>query len=714
MKTTILVVEDESIVALNLQRTLTRLGYEVPAIASSHDQAIAGVASHQPDIVLMDINLSGEKDGIDAAQKIGTPVIYLTAYSEDATLERARATKPYGYLVKPFSDRELHATIQMALERRRLEQNLSAREQSLAQAYANLEQLQIELEREAAVCYRERNHLQVTLNSIGVAVMTTDDQARVTMMNPVAETMTGWAFSDSKGQPISKILTLVDESGHVPTLSPVDQVIHGKAPARESSYSVLIGRAGSVYAVEHSIAPILDRNSTIMGSVVVFHDVSDSRRQISEMTYHATHDALTGSINRREFERRLERVIEQAFEFGSEHVMAYLDLDNFKTVNDACGHEAGDHLLRQLTDRIGSALRTNDTLARLGGDEFGVLLEGCPLHVAIPIAENLNRLVAGFRFGWDGSDFSVGVSIGLAKIARQDGERPSARDLITNADAACYQAKKNGKNRIEMFDAGLATSGHASARDDWRKRIQRAIDNNEFVLYGQPIEMTTSGDSAPKHIEVFLRLMDESGRVMPPVEFLPISERLGLMDEVDRWVFKHAFRFCERLADPDQWIFSINLAWGTLRDHNSVTVIQNLLRSTSIPPGVFRFEVSESPAIANLVGSGTFLGELKDMGCRFALDDVGSNISSFTFFKRLPIEMVKISGALVTGVATDSVSRAQVKAINEIAHAMGLTTVAICVESEAVASVLREIGVDGMQGNLFGAPRPLKEVLKLK
>ena len=453
MLTRILIVEDESIVALDLQRRLIRLGYDVPRVAASHDQTLKAVSETCPHIVLMDINISGDIDGIDTAIKIDLPVIFLTAYSEEKTLERAKVAKPYGYLVKPFSERELHATVQMALERHGVETRLKISENLLAVAYAKMEVGKRELEARAIELFEEKQRLEVTLNSIGDGVITTDKMGNVTYLNPVAEKKTGWRIAQACGQPINKILVLVNEKTGQSAPSPIEAALRTGELTGLAHHSSLINKQGITYSIEDSAAPMRDRDNQIIGAVLVFHDVSDARRLADEMTYQSTHDALTDLVNRREFERRLEKATESSILHGHQHTVAYLDLDQFKIVNDTCGHSAGDELLRQITGLLRLTLRANDTLARLGGDEFGVLLESCPPYVALQIAENLRNIIGGFHFVWDKKTFPISVSIGLVNFSGVESERKGMTDILRIADSACYTAKDLGRNRIHVYQA---------------------------------------------------------------------------------------------------------------------------------------------------------------------------------------------------------------------------------------------------------------------
>lgn len=711
MLTRVLIVEDESIVALDLQRRLIRLGYDVPRVAASCEQALKAIQETMPHIVLMDINIAGDVDGIDTAAKIDLPVIFLTAYSEENTLQRAKASKPYGYLVKPFSERELHATIQMALERHQVETRLKMSENLLAVAYAKMESAKRELEIHASELFKEKQRLEVTLNSIGDGVITTDHAGNVTYLNPVAERKTGWSCTEAIGMPISRVLTLIDEETGLESVSPIETTLKTGQVTGMAHKSALVNRNGSRFSIEDSTAPMLDRNDQIIGAVVVFHDVSETKRLADEMTYQATHDELTDLVNRREFEKRLQKAVQGSVLHQQQHALAYLDLDQFKIVNDTCGHNAGDELLRQITGLLRLALRANDTLARLGGDEFGVLLETCPPYVALQISEKLRNIIGDFHFSWDGKTFPISVSIGLVNFGGQEAERQGVHEIMRFADSACYTAKDLGRNRIHIYQTedNAITKRHGEL--DWYTKICSALADNRLALYGQKIvTLNPSVDGQQQvHVEILLRLINQEGKVIPPMAFIPAAERYGLMPEIDRWVIHHAFSFISKIAAPENAMFSINLSGGSLNDEKTLNYIYEQLAISGARPQSICFEITETAAIANLLNARAFIASLKEKGCYFALDDFGSGMSSFAYLKHLPVDFLKIDGCFVKDIISDSVDAAMVDAINKIGHVMGLKTIAEFAENQEIINQLKTMGVDYAQGYGVGYPEPLAE-----
>ena len=435
-------------------------------------------------------------------------------------------------------------------------------------------------------------------------------------------------------------------------------------------------------------------------------DITEARALSQQLRFQAAHDALTGLVNRREFENRLERALKSAEGGRSEYAVCYLDLDQFKIINDSCGHVAGDELLRRLGRVLAQQVRSQDTLARLGGDEFGVLLEDCSMHVAERVANALRRTIEDFRFAWQKQVFGIGVSIGVVPI---QGLGQTVSSILSAADAACYAAKDRGRNRIHIYHEGDVELARRHGEMRWVTRIQTALEENRFELARQPIVPLSASAREDTHYELLLRMRDEDGNIVLPDAFLPAAERYNLSVKLDRWVVREAFRLLTRNPGHLENLFlcSINLSGVSLADEDFLIFVTTELASTGLPPSKVCFEITETAAIANLAGAMRFIEVLRRIGCRFALDDFGSGLSSFAYLKSLPVDFLKIDGVFVKDIVEDPIDRELVRAINEIGHVMGKRTIAEFVESKEILAALGEIGVDYAQGFELGKPKLL-------
>ncbi|WP_334187719.1 EAL domain-containing protein [Noviherbaspirillum sp.] len=563
-----------------------------------------------------------------------------------------------------------------------------------------------------AALFEEKERAQTTLKSIGDAVVSADVDGKITFLNPIAEQLTGWRNEEAAGRTLSQVLNLVDEETGMPVacLSP-DTTASGR-PAGIGSRTLLMRRDGEQFSVEGSIARLLDRDRQSTGCVIAFRDVSLARKLAAQLSHQARHDPLTGLVNRMEFERRLRLALGKVEVNGIGHGLLYLDLDQFKVVNDTCGHVAGDELLRQISAVLRLNLRDSDTLARLGGDEFGVLLESCPPDAALRIAEKLRQAVAEHIFAWEDKRFTVGVSIGHVNF---DDDTLTLAEILSNADAACYVAKERGRNRIYTYlpkDQALATR-HVEM--EWIGRITSALDEQRFCLYVQPIidlqRSAAEPFSTPSHSEVLLRMRERDGRMVLPMAFIPAAERYNLMPALDRWVIRSVFAHIAASVAAggraSRVCYAINLSGASLADENFLNFVRREFAESGIAPSQICFEITETIAIANLVNAATLMGELKALGCSFALDDFGSGMSSFAYLKHLPVDFLKIDGCFVRDIVDDPIDHAMVASIHHIGHLMGIRTIAEFVENDLILDKLRSIGVDFAQGNAIGAAAPL-------
>jgi diguanylate cyclase (GGDEF)-like protein/PAS domain S-box-containing protein len=554
----------------------------------------------------------------------------------------------------------------------------------------------------------EKEKAQVTLQSIGDAVLTADAEARVEYLNPVAEQLIGWTLGEAVGRPVSEVFQMLNEATRTPIDSPIMRCLREDRSVEPPEPALLVDRRGQEISVQDSAAPIRDRNGRLIGAVMVFHDVSQERRLQRALTHQATHDALTGLINRREFEVRLCDALQSARETGEvRHVLLYLDLDQFKVVNDTCGHEAGDRLLKQVTSVLQTRIRATDTLARLGGDEFGVLLHECTLDTAHRIADGLRQAIRDYRFVWQERVLKVGVSIGLAEI---NGESATAASVMSAADVACYSAKDSGRNRVQTYEQGRAPERHREMQ--WVSRINRACDEDLLVLLCQPIVPIRSGVDTRHRFELLLRMRDEHGSLVQPAEFMPAAERFNLMPAIDRWVVRQA---CSRLAHRRAeaagraaFTLSINISGTTLNDEQFLDYVLAEISAADLSPGALCFEFTEAGVMTSLAAATHFITELRRRGCSFALDDFGSGLSSFMFLKNLPVDYLKIDGQFVHNVNHDRIDRSMVEAIVQIGQTMGIGTIAERVDSAQVLARLADIGIQYAQGNYIGPPLPVE------
>jgi diguanylate cyclase (GGDEF)-like protein/PAS domain S-box-containing protein len=570
-----------------------------------------------------------------------------------------------------------------------------------------------ELERQGAqrALTEETERAQVTLHSIGDAVVTTDATGNVEYLNPVAEGLTGWVTEQARGQSARVVCHIVDEHTREAVEDPISRCLQRGGVASLPGSPVLLGRHGGEVAIESSAAPIRAGGRRPTGAVMVLRDVSEARRLNREISHQASHDPLTGLVNRREFERRLEEAVAGARKNQVHHALCYLDLDQFKVVNDTCGHVAGDELLRQLSGVLRHQVRDSDTLGRLGGDEFGVLLQNCPIDRARGIADNLRQVIREFRYVWQDRTFEVGVSVGVVAVTPV---AQSISELLSQADVACYAAKDLGRNRVHVHEPEDDELRRRHRELHWAADLRKALEEDRFQLYCQPIVPVDGSRTQVEHHEVLVRLLDEDGSLVPPGAFIPAAERYNVMGDVDRWVIRNTFRrYAEHIlaADRRRMVrLAINISGNSLNDDGLGAYIRAQLSEFAIPPELICFEVTETAAIGNLTQAAQLIREVKEAGSLFALDDFGSGLSSFAYLKNLPVDYLKIDGAFVRDMVRDPIDQTFVAAINQIGHAMGMETIAEWVENDRIMTQLRQLGVDYAQGYATGAPRAIEDL----
>jgi diguanylate cyclase (GGDEF)-like protein/PAS domain S-box-containing protein len=547
----------------------------------------------------------------------------------------------------------------------------------------------------------------LALNSLAEAIIATNAEGHITYMNPAAERLSGSVAQQAVGKSLEDVVSLVDETDRRLLSDPVRQALTSGAAVNLSRRALLVSRAnGNERSIELSASPIRNEANELSGAVILLHDVTELRGLARQMSYQATHDALTGLVNRREFERRLEEATESGHRGDGQHVLCYLDLDRFKVVNDTSGHLAGDSMLREVAKLLRDAVRDSDMVARLGGDEFGMLLMGCPLEKARQIADDVCRAVGDYRFVWKDKIFNIGVSVGLVEISRESG---ALEELLAAADSACYVAKKQGSGRVVVYSARDEALARHTGEIQWLQRLQGALKENRFQLYHQPIVPAYSQDGGGPAMEVLVRLQDEAGHEVPPAEFVRAAERYRLMGLVDRWVVQTTLAALGRgaIPVPANRSVAINISGQTLADVQFLEFVVECLDSTGVNPAQVCFEITETAVVANLDHARRFVGVLHGMGCQFALDDFGSGVGSFSNLKNLPMDYLKIDGSFMRNLERDSVNQAMVTAMIKLARTLNFKVIAEQVEDVATLDTARRMGVDFVQGFAVGKPQLL-------
>jgi len=543
-----------------------------------------------------------------------------------------------------------------------------------------------------------------TLRSIADAVLTSDKQGDVTYLNSVAAELTGWTAEQALGKKATNIFNIKSLDDSIETLQhPIDLCLQGMISPPQQC--LLVNRERFEKVIETSAAPIGNSNlDVIEGVIVIFHDISKEHHLRQQLTHQASHDALTGLCNRRELEFRLNSLINTAKATGQSHSLLYLDLDQFKAVNDISGHLAGDALLKQLVTVIQGRVRGDDTFARLGGDEFAIILKNCPIERASGVATSFINTVHDFRFVWEDKTFEVGVSIGIVPI---NAHSENIAAVLSKADLACYAAKQAGRNRTYVIDDHDKISHAKQNEVHWFPHLLQALEEQRFVLYRQPIVSLQSNDNEVNY-ELLIRMKDEQGAIILPGSFLPAAERYNLISQIDKWVIH---KILTHLAQnpPNQkntGFFSINLSATSLNDPTFLQFIQKELLQLTVPTQLICFELSETTAVSSLDKASHLMNEMNKLGFRFALDNFGSGFSSFGYLKQLPIDYLKIDGKFVRDMMTDSVDRVIVESMHHIGHEMHIKTIAEWVEDETTRAVLQQTGVDFAQGFSIGKPEP--------
>jgi diguanylate cyclase (GGDEF)-like protein/PAS domain S-box-containing protein len=550
----------------------------------------------------------------------------------------------------------------------------------------------------------EKERAELTLHSIGDAVITTDTGGNIEYMNHVAERLTDCKLPSVHKQPVHTVFRILDQNTRKPLFKAIEASL-AEGTTINNSMNVLISSNGSERYIESSMSPIINRSGSVEGSVIVFHDETERRRMENIIHHQATHDALTGLINRHQFNIELKQQIDHARTHDSKHALCYLDLDRFKHVNDKCGQAAGDELLKQISSRLHSVIRLGDVLARLGGNEFGLILKNCPVNVASKIAEKINHSISSYEFDWDGERFTIGVSIGIVPVNSHTG---NINEVMKHADVACNTARQQGQNRIYLHDPKGSELIHRHDELHWASRISEALEQDRFKIHAQSIHPLDPASDNHTHIEILVRLEDENGHLLPPAAFIPAAERYNLMAMVDQHIIRESFKFISAHAREDIR-YSINLSINSLNDDKLAAFIKQCMNEFEVQSSLICFEIAETSAISNLLTTANLIEELKAEGFKFAVDDFGGSLSSFSYLKDLRVDYIKIDGSFVREMADSKMDHAMVAAINQIGHIMEAKTIAEFVENDGIIEQLQHLGVDFAQGYGISRPKPLSD-----
>lgn len=685
MTATVLAVDDNATVRKAIAMRLESMGFRV-VTAADGPHALQALEQEEVDLVLLDLKLPGMR-GDEVLKALRArysttqlPVIVLAASDDKQDIAQSFALGANDYIVKPGDLPVLIA---------RIRNQLSLKDAS-----------QRAHEPAATADRRDLNrHFRAIYDNTPVTCFTLDRELRVRFANRFGLQLLGYQAQEMQGQLITDFYAPPDQAlaeEYLRDALALPARLHRWEIRRRKRNGDLVWMRETARVLGHGVDRLL---------LMTCEDIDEAYRLTEKLSYHASHDELTGIANRKMLEARLARVLESAHSEGSCHALVVLDVDQFKIINDTCGHDAGDELLRQVARRLLGVIRKRDTLARIGSDEFALLLEDCSLADATATGDAARRALEAAPFEWHGAHHAISASVGVVAL---DARCDTVMNALGMADIACYAAKDSGRNRLHVYHAGDARVETRHGEMRWAARIGEALRNDRFELSLQeivPIAGLGNGD----HYELLIRMRDERGGLILPNEFLPAAERYNLAAELDRWVIAHALRWLSEHPEllSRLHLCSINLSGQSFCNDEVLNFILAQIELRGIAPSKLCFEVTETAAIADIVHATRFIGTLRERGCLFALDDFGSGFSSFTYLKSLPVDFVKIDGSFVRDIANDSIDLAMVKSINEIGHVMGKKTIAEFVEDENVLALLKVVGVDYAQGFEIGRPTPL-------
>ncbi len=676
-----------------------------PALASDRDEYRFIAAYGEKSDVLLNLSLPLKSDSFCSWSIINNKNLLINQTDKDSQTDQQFSrmlditavlqtpvtihNKPYGAIAVFHKDNHFDKID---------EQLISQFSQSVQMAIINMQLVNdIQSERERA---------QVTLHSIGDAVITTNVNGEIEYMNQVAQMLTAWNFEEIKNTPVQNVFRIIDQD----TGEPIHDIIHSclnEGISINKSALILVTKNNNEKDIESSISPILNTSGKIEGIVIVFHDETQRRQLEKTIRHQATHDALTDLLNRDAFDQQLNEHVVEAKDHDKTHVLCYLDLDRFKLVNDTAGHSAGDQCLIEIASLIQSCIRSDDIFGRLGGDEFGLILKHCSTESAVKITNNIISSIRSYQFNWDGCDYRLGVSIGIVPI---DQSTSDVSEAVRKADLACYTAKDQGRGQVYVYEEQDSELMRRQEEIFWATHITEALENNRFRLYAQPIVPLMNTLSPVRHFEILVRLFDADDQIIQPGAFIPAAERYNLMYSIDKRIIRDTFEFIHKMESRQEEVhYSINLSGNSLNEEGLTAYIESMIERYNITARHICFEITETAAIKNLQSVKQFIGQLKKIGCQFALDDFGSGLSSFQYLKNLPVDYLKIDGSFVCDMVNNTIDHAMVAAINEVGHVMGIKTIAEYVENDQIIRKLKDLHVDYGQGYGIEQPRPLAE-----
>tara|TARA_R110002095_G_scaffold167766_1_gene145583 strand:- start:79 stop:1821 length:1743 start_codon:yes stop_codon:yes gene_type:complete len=560
---------------------------------------------------------------------------------------------------------------------------------------------------------RERN--RAILASLSEGVISVDPVGNVNYINPSAEMLLGVSHLQAINKPVEGVFRLFDDDTQRPISLSQQIASHNtvKHNTKMLSQAVLKRHDGNEIFIDWNWVSILDGHEKPLGVVITFRDISDTHNLTLQLEHQSTHDSLTGLVNHENFNKRLKNLLTSSFGSNAMHSLIYIDLDQFTAINDSCGYQAGDHLLKQVSALLQPKVRGRDTLARIGSDKFAVLLENCPKKVTLKIANDLLRTIQDFRYLWDDTSFDIGASLGIAYFSSDPLDENN--DPIIAAKNACKKAKNSGRNQIVDVDIShpFNHTDNQQAEMHWVGRIKTALNENRLVLFQQSIMPIDRIAQDHLHFEVLLRMKNKEGELIAPGAFLPVAERYNMINKIDRWVVENTFKWLSenQTVLNKTHLCSINLSALSLSDQTLSNFVSYCFSTYAIDCKKICFEVTETSAIHNLDYAIKFMGQMQKLGCSFSLDDFGTGMSSFSYLKHLPVNHLKVDGSFIRDITDDPIDLAMTRSINDIAHVMGMQTIAEFVENEDILQLLKKLGVDYAQGYHIAKPAPLDALL---